>query len=407
MHICEKSLCTGCMACANACAFEAVKLVENEKGFTYPAVDEDLCVNCGLCKKTCPVNNDIKGYEHLAVYAALVKDDNERLKSTSGGIFSALAKDTILHGGYVYGAAICDDLVTRHIEAHTLDEMDKLRNSKYVQSDMGRCFRNTKERLDKGKRVLFSGTPCQIAGLRNFLKKDYSNLLTVDLLCHGVPSPGMLRRYINSEERIAGAKMKSIQFRSKTIGWKNNVFLREFENGKTADWGDTFIPGFLENYYLRESCYTCTYCNDKRVGDITLGDYWGYKESAPEYIEDDDKGISLVIVNTEKGKHAFRRIRKEIAVAKRSMDDAKRGNPILYKPCGKPSAYSEFWADAEKMDWDGLKEKYLTELDSSDWMSKERREYFSQPFVKRHNKRRVRRIKRKIKQKLKRLGGKQ
>lgn len=386
IKICNENACTGCLACLNVCTHNAIEISENTQGFFYPEVKNDKCINCGLCKKTCPVNNELHLFNHISVYAALVKNDNDRAKSTSGGIFFALAQKTVSCGGYVYGAALCDDLVVRHIEAHTSFEIDKLRNSKYVQSDSGYVYRLAKKRLVEGKRVLFSGTPCQITALRNYLGKDYQNLLTIDILCHGVPSPGLFKKYIKSEEKVAGAKMLDIQFRSKKLGWKKLYCTRTFQNHKSADWGDTFVPGFLKNYYLRESCYSCPFANENRTGDITLGDYWGYKESAPEYIEDDDKGISLVIVNTSKGVRAFKEIRKSIIYAKRTLEDAKRGNPVLYRPCDKPNCWSEFWKDAENSDWDGLKQKYFTEQDSLDWMDQKLRIYFDQPFIIRHKK---------------------
>ena len=346
MISCDLGKCTGCCACYNACKKNAITLKINSKGFYFPAIDEVKCVNCGLCKKVCPTLNSPGGNEHKSVFAALVKDDDERAKSTSGGIYACLAKTIIKYGGYVYGAAMDDELVVRHIEAHSIEDLEKTRNSKYVQSDIGFCYKQAQKRLNEGYQVLFSGTPCQIAGLRSFLRKEYSNLLTVDILCHGVPSPGMFRKYVKSEEEIAGDKMQSMLFRSKVVGWKKIFCVRTFDNGVEADWGDTFVPGFLKNYYLRESCYLCDYATDKRQGDITLGDYWGYQESAPDFIEDDDKGISLVIINSEKGKHAFNSIRKEIACAVRTMEDAKRGNPVLYKPCDKPEDYSSFWNEA-------------------------------------------------------------
>ena len=383
---------------------DAIRLIESEEGFLYPEIDESKCVDCKLCVKTCPVNCATDANSYKAVYAALDKSDEDRAKSTSGGIFALLAKHIIKQGGYVYGAALDNDLVVRHVETHTFECLDRLRKSKYVQSEIGYCYRQAKQRLSNGYQVLFSGTPCQIAGLRNYLKKDYPNLLTIDILCHGVPSPEMFRKYIRSEEQLALSPLVNIQFRTKKIGWKENVTVREFASGQVADWADTFVPGFLSDYFLRESCYTCPYATEKRQGDITLGDYWGYKETPPEFIEDDDKGISLVIINSEKGKNAFRSIRREIAFAKRTMDDAKRGNPVLYKPSNKPDDYREFWKDVNQLGWDGLKGKYFIEQDSSDWMSKERREYYNQPFITRHKKHKLKCQKRKIRERLKRFG---
>lgn len=402
MRICNTEKCTGCSACFNTCTHKAIILAENQQGFLYPIVDETKCVKCNLCTQICPVNYPTKPNDNLHVYAALVKDDSERAKSSSGGIFACLAQKVIKTGGYVYGAVVDEHLVVRHVEAHSIEELEQQRNSKYVQSNIGLTYQQAKKHLKNGEQVLFSGTPCQIAGLRNYLKNDYPNLLTVDILCHGVPSPGMFRKYVKSEEEIAGNKMQNILFRSKVFGWKHLVCVRMFDNGAEADWGDTFVPGFLKNYFLRESCYSCEYTTEKRQGDITLGDYWGYHESAPDFIEDDDKGISLVIINTKKGQNAFNNIHKEIAFANRTLDDAKRGNLVLYKPCDKPEDYFSFWEDAESMNWRELAEKYLQAQDSKDWMSTELREYYDLPFVKRHRRHKMRvnisRVYHKIKQ---------
>ena len=199
--------------------------------------------------------------------------------------------------------------------------------------------------------------------------------------------------------------MQEMLFRSKVVGWKKIFCVRTFDGGVEADWGDTFVPGFLKNYYLRESCYSCDYATDKRQGDITLGDYWGYQESAPDYIEDDDKGISLVIINSEKGKDAFKNIRKEIVFANRTMDDAKRGNPVLYKPCEKPENYLSFWNDAESMNWNELAEKYMQAQNRTDWMSKELRDYYDIPFVKRHRRHKMRVNASRVYHKVKQIGG--
>jgi coenzyme F420-reducing hydrogenase beta subunit len=384
MTICDEKKCTGCSACVNACRQNAIQLVENDQGFLYPKIIATKCVSCGLCIKVCPVNNPPIGNMHKGVYAALAKNDSDRAKSTSGGIFACLAKRIIAQGGYVYGVILDDRLVVRHAEAHSLEELDRMRNSKYVQSDVGLCYRLAESRLKEGKPVLFSGTPCQIGALRNFLKKEYSNLLTVDILCHGVPSPGLFRKYVKSEESLASASMTDIKFRTKVIGWKTSYCTRTFDNGAEASWGDSFVPGFLENLYLRESCYSCSYATEDRQGDITLGDYWGYKESAPEYIEDDDKGISLVIVNTDKGERAYRSIRNQIASAKRTMDDAKKSNIVLSGPELRSANYDAFWQDAKTMEWNELTDKYFFRQKKEDRMNPELREYYSIPYSKRH-----------------------
>ncbi len=400
MMICEKQLCTGCLACFNICKTRAIHLVENERGFIYPAIDATKCVNCNLCRKICPANSLQESFTHKHLYAALAKNDQERAQSTSGGIFPCLARNILSKGGYVYGAILDEQLTVRHVEAHSVDEMNLMRNSKYVQSDIGLCYQLAESRLKAESPVLFSGTPCQIAGLRNYLGKDYPNLLTIDILCHGVPSPGLFRKYVQYEESVAKSPMKTMAFRSKTIGWKSSLCIREFTSGQVSKDGDTFVPGFLDSLYLRDSCHNCQYASEKRMGDITLGDFWGYKESAPEYIEDDDKGISLVIINTDKGQAAYDKIQQYIASAPRTMADAKKCNEVLSHPESKSQNTESFWADAKHMDWAGLKAKYITPQSYKDPINQELRSYYNIPYRKRHRRHVLHIYKKKILQKL-------
>lgn len=386
MKICDKQLCTGCLACKNVCPRDAISLIENTKGFIYPLIQESECIHCNRCINVCPVNKTINGFEYRSVYAALTKNDKVRLESSSGGIFFCLARWVINKNGFVFGAVLCNDMVVRHKEAHTIEELSSLRKSKYVQSEINFSYQKVEKRLKEGHIVLFSGTPCQIAALRSYLQMLYSKLFCIDVLCHGVPSPGMFKKYIGYEESISKSQMTDMLFRSKSIGWKKFKTERFFKNGQKAQWSDSFVPGFLNNYYLRESCYNCKYASEYRQGDISLGDYWGYVESKPEYIEDDDKGISLVIINTEKGERLFKSIKREIAYAPRTMENAKQGNAVLYKPCDKPECYENFWKDAEVLSWGELKKKYIPEQDTEEWMSKEMRDYFDIPYVKRHRK---------------------
>lgn len=390
--ICESAVCSGCAACVNTCPTHAIGMEEDEKGFPHPVIDLGKCVSCMKCEKVCPANHLPAGQAPREVYAALVKDDTERKKSSSGGVFACLARQTIKQGGSVFGVLLDQDLTVRHAEVTDLSKLEPLRGSKYVQSEVGLSFQQVRQRLQERKKVLFSGTPCQVAGLKNYLQKDDPNLLTVDILCHGVPSPGLFRKYIQSEEAISGSKLKDIQFRSKRIGWKKFLTVRIFADGMEATWADTFVPGFLENLYLRDSCYSCQFAASERQGDITLGDYWGYSESAPAYLEDDDKGISLVLINSAKGEQEFSAIRKKIAVSKKTLENAKAGNPVLYKPCDRAKRYDDFWKDAATMNWSELKEKYITPQDTEEWMSKEQRAYYDIPFKKRFRRHQLRRI---------------
>jgi len=386
MVICEPEKCFGCAACFNICKNKAISMKTGYHGFLYPHIDENQCVNCNLCKKVCIVNHLPSVHSKHKVYAALEKNDIERVKSSSGGIFTTLARKVISGGGVVFGAIIDEKMTVQHYEATDDIGLNKIRESKYVQSEIGDCYQKALNRLKEGKVVLFSGTPCQIAGLRNYIGVDFASLITVDLLCHGVPSPEIFKKYVKSEEEKAGARLKSIQFRSKEIGWKENKTIRIFENGVTASWPDTFVPGFLKDYYLRETCYNCPFSSTERCGDITLGDFWGYSEKKPDYIEDDDKGLSLVMINTPKGEKIFKKIRSSIAFTERTIEEASVGNLVLSQSLHKPDDYLGFWEKAEVVEWDKLCEEYIPYQNPIDNLNKKLRQYYDIPFVKRHRK---------------------
>lgn len=278
-------------------------------------------------------------------------------------------------------------MTVKHIAVFSERDLIRLQGSKYVQSQVENTYLETRSLLESGKMVLYSGTPCQIAGLRAFLKRNYDRLLTVDILCHGVPSPGVFRLYVDSLQHKHGKRISDIQFRSKHLGWKNYSTQVLFEDGSSRnELKDAYMDGFLKNVYLRESCYQCRYAKAERVGDITLGDFWGYQETAPEHIEDDNRGISLIMVNTDCGAYAFSRIKRKLAVAPRKLEEAKKENPILTNSSLKHERTLEFWHDyAYKMEWDDLCAKYFADVkEKQDILSMEDREYYAIPYNRRH-----------------------
>lgn len=355
----------------------------NEKGFFTPTIDESKCINCNLCDNVCLNKTSSVCSEPLFVYACFSENNQLRESCTSGGVFTVLAEYVIKKGGYVFGASLQENLSVKHICVDTIEELDKIKKSKYLQSEIGETFHQVKTLLNKVKLVLFSGTPCQISGLKLFLQKDYPNLLTVDVLCHGVPSKKMFDKYVQFEEEQYGSKLVNMDFRCKELGWKNYFTKRIFEND-TINTNDTFVPGYLSDFFLNDSCYNCKFANSYRLGDISLGDYWGYKEKAPKYIEDDNKGISLVLLNSEKGRLFFNKIKKELICEKRSFDDAVKGNPILQHPTLKPVQYVNFWKDVYLMNWDELQIKYFYNQQPKDILSKNKKDYFEIPYNKRH-----------------------
>ncbi len=395
--ICDKKLCSGCAACANICVKNAIQMKPDERGFLCPEIDPELCVDCRLCANVCPQNTEAKNACEGKVFAALNKDDTTREKSSSGGVFTALAQWILKKQGVVFGAAYDDTLTVRHIWVDTLEGLEKLRGSKYVQSDVGTSYREVKTFLDSGRFVLFSGTPCQVAGLKNFLRKEYDKLITVDILCHGVPSNKVFKKFLNNEDD----PVVDVMFRTKRCGWKRNVPAIKHESGRVG-FNSEYYNLFLKDICLRESCYHCRFADAKHPGDITLGDYWGYKETSPEYIADDDRGISFVSINNAKGEKIFKKVKKGLALAKRTMEDAKHGNPILAGPMKRHPQNNEFWADFDVLSWDELMMKYNVKSGMEpDWMSKEDRDYFAIPYKKRQPIHKLRCVKNEVIRKLK------
>ena len=344
IHIENKKDCSGCGACANICPINAIKMTADNCGFAYPVVDDALCVKCGKCVSTCPIINPAKAGEPMRVVGAKNKDESVRSSSSSGGTFYELAKAVISRGGAVYGCALDSELVARHVKVEDVDMLSVLKGSKYVQSDVGTTYREVKELLREGREVLYSGTPCQIAGLKNYLGKEYDNLLLVDVLCHGTPSPGVFADYLDYLAYRFGAKPVSVNFRNKEKSWKRLYFEVIFENGKryfTFCGYDRYMSMFLNNISLRPSCYDCRFTSVNRQGDITLGDFWGIGRKYPE--RDDDKGISLIIVNSDKGARAYSEIAGELTDFDSEIETALAGQKTLSSPTSKNPRHDEFY----------------------------------------------------------------
>ncbi len=326
----SKEKCCGCWACVQRCPKHCITMVEDDEGFLYPKVDSSLCIDCSLCEKVCPVINQGEPRIPDMVYAAKNLNEEIRMASSSGGIFTLLAEEIIAKGGVVFGARFNEEWDVVHDYTETIEGLSAFRGSKYVQSRVGKCYSQVEEFLKKGRKVLFSGTPCQIAGLKRFLRKEYDNLLTVDFICHGVPSPGVWREYLKEEiaRQCDGknivlshpvfngreARIESISFRNKCLGWKRFSFVLTLS--LSDGYGDNklvllseplnkniFLRGFLANLYLRPSCHICPAKSLKSGSDITIGDFWGIQNVMPEI--DDDKGVSAVMVSTEKGKEIW------------------------------------------------------------------------------------------------------
>lgn len=328
-YIEQKGKCCGCHACVSVCPKKCITMVQDEEGFLYPETDENLCIHCDLCKKSCPIpNSNGKNAFKPEVYAAFNSNDNIRKESTSGGIFTLLATSVLSEGGAVVGAAFTKDFTVEHIVAEDVSQLSALRSSKYMQSEIGSVFVRTKELLENGRKVLFTGTPCQVAGLRSFLKKDYDNLICQDFVCHGVPSGKLFKSYLASL-RADGVSPVGVSFRDKSESWKKYSVAVEYENGdryKSLATENAYMKAFIQNLSLRPSCYTCSFKGvDNRQSDITLADFWGIEDVAPHL--HDDKGTSAVLINSEKGKDLFLSCGKDMTFEKVPIKKSFVWNP--------------------------------------------------------------------------------
>ena len=319
-------------------------MIEDSQGFLYPKADESRCVDCGLCEMVCPCLKETEPSEVESVLAAKNPDDKVRLSSSSGGIFPMLAEKILSQTGVVFGVRFDENWETVHCQIDEPEQLALLTGSKYVQSRIEDNYEKAESLLKLGRKVLFSGTPCQIAGLKCYLRKDYDNLLTVEVVCHGVPSPSVWRdylRYICPEAFSGEEKITAISFRDKTNGWKDyNVVVeaggRRILREKGKD--NLFIQGFLHNLYLRPCCYSCKFKSGQSGADLTLGDFWGIGLSRPEL--DDDKGVSLVVVNSEKGRLACESLAIDWVQVDYSV--AAESNGALVRSPARPEEYTEF-----------------------------------------------------------------
>ena len=326
--------CCGCRACEQVCPKHAIKIIENVEGFWEPKVDYKLCVNCGICTKTCPqLNKREENIFKQIAYAVKSKNIEERKNSSSGGVFSLLAKYVLENGGTVYGVAFNANLEAEHIRITSIKELYKLRGSKYVQSNTNNSFSKVKKDLEDNKLVLYSGTACQIEGLKRFLNKKYDKLFTTDLICHGVPSQKLFKKYLEYCEGKFDSKIIDYNFRSKEKnGWGLNSCIKT-SNGKVKFVNarlDAYYKSFLDGLTYMEACYQCLYANSNRVGDITLADYWGIKNEHPKFY--DNIGVSAIIVNTEKGLNLFEIIKKDVEWIETTIEKIERENKNLQVP---------------------------------------------------------------------------
>ncbi len=357
IEIKDKSKCTGCIACMNICPKNAITMQEDDKGFKYPVIEKDKCINCGLCEKTCPVLNTEGNKSINKCYVGYNKESKERLNASSGSIFSLIANYILDNNGIVVGAAFDKNNHLRHIAVDNKKDLNPLRKSKYLQSDLDNIFKYIKEQIND-KKVLFVGTPCQVAGIKTFVKKN-DNLITIDLFCHGVPSPKLFEKYIKELETNNNDKLINYDFRDKSTGWDSYSNNMKFKNKTITELqkNNNYMKLFLSDVALRDSCYNCNFKLGNKYSDITLGDFWGVKNYYPEMYN--KEGVSAIIINTEIGKEIFDNVKDSIEYKDCTIDEILGGNQSLKKSGNMPSKREEFFSDIDNMSTNELVNKYV------------------------------------------------
>lgn len=325
--------CTGCSACASICPKNCISLKEDEEGFLYPVINHKKCISCGRCVKACPVSNQIhrdSASGDIRAFALINIDDDIRKNSSSGGAFSLIASYVLQEGGVVFGAAYDNNFEVHHIAIEKEEEMDLLRGSKYVQSRIEDTYKQAKLFLEQNRLVLFSGTACQTSGLIGFLGKDYDNLLTQDLICHGVPSPLVWRKYLKLRKQLEKSEIEKIFCRDKTYGWHNWHLSIDFKNGvnyKASQFNDMMMISFLRGRCSRKCCYDCKFKQKVRLADFTLADLWGIESIDRTF--NDDKGTSVCFVNSEKALSVFDRIKNNARWKEVNIDEVILNNDAM------------------------------------------------------------------------------
>lgn len=341
IRISDKTLCSGCTACVAACPKQCIVLRRDREGFDYPVANPDLCIDCGLCEKICPVLNQSERVEPHGSYAARRDEGLERV--SSGGVFPLIAERFVSDGGIVCGAVLDEDCNVVHSEISDKDGLCRLKGSKYVQSELYSIFEEVRVNLQNERKVLFSGTPCQIAGLKAFLRKDYNGLYTIDLACHGVPSPGLWDMYKKQLEARQGDKLVNVAFRDKSQGWRHYGVRYEFSRSSYVAPAvkDPYMALFFQSMTLRPTCYDCTLRGGRSGSDMTLSDLWSVRDAAPHM--NDDRGVSGVLVNSDKGQELLDRVKEGLTMMEIEPSHIKAQNSGLGGSLPVPRSRQDFF----------------------------------------------------------------
>lgn len=348
--------CTGCGACGDICPVGAISFKINREGFSYPVINNELCTSCQLCERVCPACEHKCGNPLSDTYASYsTSNPNE---SSSGGLFAAIASYIISDNGVVYGAAFNDKLVLSHVRCYTVSDLFRLCGTKYVQSNCCGIYKQVQKDLNADKKVLFSGTPCQVSGFRKYLRKEYENLYTIDLICHGVPSPGIFADYIHYCERLRKKEIAGFYTRDNREGWDNKfrstILFKDGREEYNSMLSNLWNRIFFSELATRPSCSNCKYASMERQGDLTLGDFWGVERECPEMYQ--EMGVSLIGVNTNKGKELLDTID---SIRIKAAVTSEKEHPNLYHPTPTNSRRDTFMADYANLSFESVVEKYF------------------------------------------------
>lgn len=358
------SKCSGCRACEKSCNMNAIAMQNNEEGFLYPVIDETKCINCGKCSKACPMES-VNGVRPLAVYAAVHRDRNVLLNSSSGGMFTAIAQAIINAGGVVFGCVMDSEFNVHQKAATDADSLSQMRGSKYVQSDTMNTYLEVEDLLKEGQLVLYTGTPCQIAGLKSYLGKDFTNLFTIDLVCHGVPSPELFKQHISWLESRCHGKLNCYYFRTKVKarGQDNLLYyyLYYYDEFKKYKHGpanlDPYYTAFRKKMIYRESCYQCPFACGERHGDFTIGDYWKVERYHPEL--KGTPGVSILCINSDKGMILFKDIKDQLLLIKCCLENVQKVSTNMREPSSRPSERDKVYKYIAENGYEAWANKYL------------------------------------------------
>lgn len=350
----ERNKCTGCFACAQKCPKKCILIEKDDEGFLIPVIDHKQCIGCNICEGTCPQLKAVKKNLPIETYASYTRNENLLIQSTSGGIFAIAACTVLEDGGVVFGVEMTDDGIVRMCAIEKKEDLHKLQGSKYVQAFIGESYIQVKEYLLANRIVLFSGTPCQIAGLKSFLGKTYEKLYTIEIVCHGVPSQEMFSAYRAWLGQKLGSEINHWYFRNKEKdGWAqiDKLVLKDHSVYRRENL-DPYTYSYLKSYNLRESCYECQFCSPERCADITVGDYWGLKNYHPEFYS--ELGVCLLLVNTEQGRDLLEKIKTSIVLLPSDYEYMKKHNSGLVSKPQRPVQREKFYEDFKRKSMDAF-----------------------------------------------------